>query len=244
MKALANPRSNGPSLARRVLRAALRLFSSSAYRVSLRMRLLPTRGGFQPFNQTATDRYPVIFGFVRDTLGADRDVRLLSFGCSTGEEVCALRRHFPRAFIKGIDINAGNIAACLRKLRRHPDLGAAFEHASSTRAEVSQAYDAIFCMAVMRDGRLARSGVARCDHLIRFEDFAHMVEDFHRCLKPGGLLVIRHSNFRLCDAPVGARFEPIFRRAVSPRGATPIFGPDNRLMPGVQYPDTVFRRMS
>jgi len=242
MKASANSSPKGAPLARRVLRAAARLFSSSAYRESLRMRFLRPKGAFQPFNQTAKDRYPVIFGFVRDTLGADRDVRLLSFGCSTGEEVYALRRYFPHAFVKGIDINAGNIAACNRMLRRHPDASAAFEQASSTQAEASQTYDAIFCMAVMKDGRLARSGVARCDHLIRFEDFARVVEDFHRCLKPEGLLVIRHSNFRLCDAPVGAKFETILSRELN--GAPPIFGPDNRLMPGAQYPDMVFRRVS
>ena len=51
-------------------------------------------------------------------------------------------------------------------------------------------------------------GVTRCDHLIRFEDFARAVADFERCLKPGGLLIIRHSNFRLRDAPMAERSGP------------------------------------
>jgi hypothetical protein len=84
----------------------------------------------------------------------------------------------------------------------------------------------------------SRAGVTRCDPLLRFEDFARAVADFDRCLKPGGLLIIRHSHFRLCDAPVGARFETILRVPQKPF----LFGPDNRLLPDCEYPDTVFRK--
>ena len=66
--------------------------------------------------------------------------------------------------------------------------------------------------------------------------------DFKRCLKPGGLLVIRHSNFRLCDAPAGAAFETILRvKLPDTAKKTPLFGSDNMLMSGAEYPDTVFR---
>jgi hypothetical protein len=98
-------------------------------------------------------------------------------------------------------------------------------------------------MAVLRHGDLALPNVRRCDHLIRFADFAAAVEDFERCLKPGGFLIIRHSNFRLCDTPAAAAFETIEGVMVSDSPEkTPIFGPDNLLMKGVQYPDTVFRK--
>jgi hypothetical protein len=91
---------------------------------------------------------------------------------------------------------------------------------------------------------LAQPGTTRCDHLIRFEDFAAAVQDFRRCLKPGGLLVIRYSNFRLCDAPAGADFETIFKVKAPPQQNLPLFGPDNRMLEGVSYPDTVFRKKS
>ena len=95
-------------------------------------------------------------------------------------------------------------------------------------------------MAVLRHGSLGLPGVTRCDHLIRFDDFARAVADFERCLKPGGLLIIRHSNFRLCDASVAVAFETILQ---IPTGArTPLFGTDNRLLADWDYPDTVFRK--
>ncbi len=195
---------------------------------------------FQPFNDTASDRYPKIFAFVRRTLGAERELAILSFGCSTGEEVFSLRRYFPRATIKGVDVNPGNIAAARRRLRRSPDARLSFDIAGSTAAEPAARYDAIFCMAVLRHGSLGRPGVARCDHLIRFEDFAATIAGFSRCLKPDGLLIIRHSNFRLCDTPAAAAFETVLR--VPTGGRMPLFGADNLLLSGTNYPDVVFRK--
>jgi trans-aconitate methyltransferase len=103
---------------------------------------------------------------VQAQLAADRKVNILSYGCSTSDEVFSLRRYFPHTTIKGLDINRANIAVCRRRLRAAPDAGMAFETAASTQAEPSSAYDAIFAMAVLRHGSLALPGVTRCDHLI------------------------------------------------------------------------------
>jgi SAM-dependent methyltransferase len=237
-----SPGTKRPAFAVRAARSLWRLVFDRSYRNLMRLRLLPPRGAFQPFNDTRADRYPKIFGFVQSALGTSSKIRILSYGCSTGEEVFSLRSYFPHAVIKGIDINAGNIAVCRRRLKEKPDAAMSFESASSIEEEPSAAYDAIFAMAVLRHGSLGLPGVTRCDHLIRFDEFARAVEDFRRCLKPGGLLVIRHSNFRLCDAPAGTAFETVLRVENAETIKTPIFGPDNLLMPGVEYPDTVFRK--
>jgi SAM-dependent methyltransferase len=229
------------------LRALLkfwRLLVDRPYRHVYWMSIRRPKSAFQPFNSTSFNRYPTIFGFVRSKLGPQTKARILSFGCSTGDEVFSLRHYFPHALIKGMDINPSNIEACRQRLKHTPDDAIAFEKAKSTAAEASGSYDAIFCMAVLRHGGLGSPGVTRCDHLIRFEDFSAMVDDFHRCLKLGGLLVIRHSNFRLCDAKVGVCFETLLAVPVPEKANVPIFGPDNVLMPGVRYPDTVFRKMA
>jgi len=227
------------------LRAARRLWrlaSDPAYRHVLRLKGRPLRHAFQPFNETKADRYPRIFGFVQMALGADSALQILSFGCATGEEVFSLRRYFPRALIKGIDINPGNIAVCRKRLARARDAGLSFEVAASTVGEAAASYDAIFCMAVLRHGDLGAPGVTRCDHLLRFEDFAATIADFSRCLKPGGLLAIRHSNFRLCDAPAAADFEAVLNLPYRQHSGPPLFGPDHRLMQDASYPDAVFRK--
>lgn len=237
------PGPDEPARALRALRRLWRLIVDRPYRNMTWLHLVRPKGAFQPFGDTGENRYPRIFRFVQTQLGGESDVRLLSFGCATGHEVHSLRNYFPRATIKGLDINPGSIAVCRRGLRKAPDAKLAFETASSTAAEATESYDAIFCMAVLRHGSLNLPGVTRCDHFIRFEEFARTVADFNRCLKPGGLLVIRHSNFRLCDAPAGESFEPILH-VERPNAAkdTPLFGPDNRLMKGATYFDTVFRK--
>jgi len=229
-----------PHLMVRAWRMLWRLTTDRPHRGVMWLVWRQPAGAFQPFNDTASDRYPKIFGFVRQTLGAQRELAILSFGCSTGEEVFSLRRYFPSATIKGVDVNPGNIAVARRRLRRRPDARISFEIAGSTAGEPAAGYDAIFCMAVLRHGSLGHPGVTRCDHLIRFEDFAATIADFSRCLKPGGLLAIRHSNFRLCDTPAAVAFETVLRAPTNER--TPLFGADNRLLSGAQYPDAVFRR--
>ncbi len=68
-----------------------------------------------------------------------------------------------------------------------------------------------------------------------------MIEGFARSLRPGGLLIIRHSNFRLGDTRAGAAFRTILQLRDT-TGSCPIFGPDNRLIADADYPDTVFRK--
>lgn len=237
----AAPPIKRPPFPARAIRRLWRLSTDRLYRNIMWLYFVRPKGAFQPFNDTEPNRYPGIFGFAQSELGAASDVRILSFGCSTGEEVFSLRRYFPCAVIKGLDINPGNIAACRRRLRQSPDPAISFATAKSTAAEPSAAYDAIFCMAVLRHGSLGQPGVVRCDHLLRFEDFGRAVADFGRCLKPGGLLAICHSNFRLCDAPAAHAFETVLQMTWAGE-KTPIFGPDNRLMEGLDYPDTVFRK--
>ena len=225
----------------RAARKLWRVVLDRAFRQAMWLYLARPQGTFQPFNDTKQDRYPAIFTFVQSALGRDSPIKILSYGCSTGEEVFSLHKYFPRASIKGIDINAANIAICRRRLRAAPDPGIAFETAASTAAEASSVYDVIFCMAVLRHSGLGLAGITRCDPLLRFQDFAQAVADLDRCLKSGGLLVIRHSHFRLSDAPVGQHFETILQ---VPLG-TPkplLFGPDNRLLPDCEYPDAVFRK--
>lgn len=197
---------------------------------------------FQPYGHTAHDRYPAIFEFVAGRLAGVPEPRLLSFGCSTGEEVFTLRRYFPRADITGIDINARSIAVCRRRLSRRRDSRIRFEVADSALAQPSSHYDAVFCMAVLRHGDLGRDDSQCCEHLIRFADFEAVIADLSRCLKSGGLLAVRGSNFRLSDTAVAGSFEVVLELAGGHRADTPLFGRDNLRLPETPYNEVVFRK--
>jgi 2-polyprenyl-3-methyl-5-hydroxy-6-metoxy-1,4-benzoquinol methylase len=192
----------------------------------------PVPGEFQPYYYTLPDRYPWLFGFAATRIGSHPGLRILSFGCSRGEEVFSLRRYFPSAAIKGIDINPRNIARCLARAATEHPANVTFEIAATTEGEPTSSYDAIFCLAVLCNGDLTTSGAQRCDPLLHFERFDRMVGDFARCLKPGGLLVLHTTNFRFCDTAVARDFDVVYEAEPKHLALDVLFDRNNRLMIG------------
>lgn len=226
---------------RRGARSFGRLFADRSYRsVKLRAWLGGARQ-FQPFNTTRENRYPRVFSFLRDELGDRPDLRILSFGCSTGAEVFALAQRFGSAQIRGLDINAANIAMAQRQLAAAPDGRLSFAAAGTVRGEPEAGYDAVLCMAVLRDGRLGRAP-PRCDAYLRFEAFDAAIGDLASVLKPGGLLALAHCNFRFADSTAARSFDEVLVLPKPARVITPIYGPDNCLIPGLAIPASVYRK--
>jgi SAM-dependent methyltransferase len=220
-------------------RRALRSLASH-WRFRLTRRVA---GQFQPYNYTRPDRYPWLFGFAAAELRERPQLRILSFGCSRGEELFSLRRYFPSAHLKGIDINARNIARAVARTRTDKTLaGIRFETAASTVHEPDESYDAIFCLAVLCLGDLTIYGAKRSDPALRFEDFARAVADFARCLKPGGLLVLHTTNYRFCDTPTAAQFDTVLEAEPSQLAPDVLFDRNNALMPNERYTAVAFRK--
>jgi hypothetical protein len=204
--------------------------------------LRPPKGLYQPWGTTSDDRYPQIFKHVRDQIGDGVNVRILSFGCSTGEEVFSLRRYFPQAAIVGFDINRHNIAVCRRRQRKLGDDRMAFAITGSTAAESDASFDAIFAMAVFRHGSLNSSPPPpNCNHCLTFADFEQSVTDLARALKPRALLIIRNAMFRFADTQIAGRFETVLSLKEDPPG--PLYDRDNRILPDEDYPNTIFRKI-
>jgi SAM-dependent methyltransferase len=201
------------------------------------------KGLYQPYGTTFNDRYPEISNFVREQIGDGVNVRILSIGCSTGEEVFSLRRYFPQATIVGLDINPFNIAVCNFRRLKSGDRRIKFSVASSTAAQAVASYDAIFAMALFRHGDLNCSPPPpKCDHRIRFVDFEKSATDMARILKPGGLLIIEHAMFRFEDTLVAAEFRTTLSLKMDE--TAPVYDSDDCLMDAVDSTGVVFRRIN
>lgn len=226
----------------RAARFLVNLVKSQESRNAALLQLRPPRGLYQPYGTTSPDRYPEVFSQVRRQVEDGAAVRILSFGCSTGEEIFSLRRYFPEAYLAGLDINPLNISACRSRVRKKADGRTVFAVAGSTAGEASASYDVVFAMAVFRHGHLnIAPPPSRCDQEIRFADFEQSVADLARVLKPGGLLAIGNAMFRFCDTRVAQDFEAVFAMKTGERA--PLYGRDNCLLPEAEYPDLIFRKL-
>ena len=136
-------------------------------------------GCHQGPNRTALNRYPEVFA-----APAPDARRILSFGCSTGEECVTLAEYFPKAEIVGADINP----VILLQARKHRSDQIRFVYASDRILSGLGGFDAIFCMAVLRSA----------GHY-PFEIFEERALFLETLLRPGGLLVIHNSPYRFGD---------------------------------------------
>ena len=219
--------------------ASLRtLWRKGRFALGRRLRR-PVAERFQPYPHTLPDRYPWLFDFAAAALDGAQAPRLLSFGCSRGDEVFSLRRRFPGALIKGLDIDPRNIAACQA---RSNDDRLCFAAASNTRGEPSGHYDAIFCLAVLCHGDLTVTRAGRSEPLLRFADFERTVADLARCVKPGGLLFLHTTNFRFCDTAAASGFDTVLEARPEQLAPDVLYDRDGRLMPGERYLPVGFRK--
>jgi SAM-dependent methyltransferase len=219
-----------------------KLAQSQESRNAALLLLRPPQDLYQPYGTTSADRYPDIFQQVCKLVGDGASARILSFGCSTGEEVFSLRRYFPEAEIVGLDINPFNIAVCRFQRLKAGDKRMSFAVAGSTAGEASGSYDAVFAMAVFRHGDLNISPPPpESGHRIRFAEFEQSVADLARVLKASGLLIIEHAMFRFCDTRSAKDFETVYSVKLDKR--EPLYGRDDCLLPDAEYLDVVFRKL-
>lgn len=195
--------------------------------------LLP--GVHQLSNKTALDRYPEIFAGAAAALPNAR--RILSFGCSTGEECASLQAYFPKAEIVGTDINRLNL---WRARRRHGSSGIDFVHAGDEALSSCGPFDAIFCLTVLRDTRLDKQPSIR--EAYPFDRFDERVRFLDSLLRPGGLLVFHGNMYRFRDTSVAKDYETI-PLDHTPVGKNITFSRDGT-NDGVQYLDALFRKKS
>ena len=159
---------------------------------------------FQGTTFTAGNRSPLVFEQCAKYLGRAPHPKLLSFGCSTGEEAFTLAGYIPNATITGVDINQWCIKQCLKKNkseRLH------FYHRLSDEFDRESNYDAIFCIAVFQRGENRFK-----DQIMEgftFQQFENEVALLDNRLKPGGLLIIHQSDFSFADTTIADHYTPL-----------------------------------
>jgi hypothetical protein len=194
--------------------------SSSLGRARLWTRLVHGDELHQITEYTEEDRYPQLFDLAAE-LRPDA-ARILSFGCSTGEEIEAVRQRLPEAFIVGAEINPRSRAAARARLAKDDKV----RIVRSCREEVL--FDIVFALAVLqfRPRQIQERGITDLSRIYPFARFEDEVERLVDLLVPGGLLCVMHAQYRVEDTLASKSLDAVTH---SPPPLGPIFGPDERL---------------
>lgn len=175
---------------------------------------------------TAPNRYPLLFRACANYLTATEYPKILSFGCSTGEEVFSIGQYLPQAIIIGTDINPWCLKLCRKK---NQNFNYSFYHRFSNEFELASDFDAIFCLAVFQrtENRTNKDNSIASGFL--FEQFEREILVLDRKLKPHGLLIIDHADFRFEDTTVAKKYIPLnsFEQNKAQRNR-PLFDRKNR----------------
>lgn len=134
-------------------------------------------GYMQPSGMTKEERYPKIYDSAA-TL-KPKAKRVLSFGCSTGEEVQALAKRFPDAEqLVGVDLDYGRVCTA-RKGNKHSNVFFYDTAAGLGQFDVVTALNVFFCLEkpIPKDG------------------WTKTLEEAASYVAPGGVLMIFKSDY-------------------------------------------------
>lgn len=154
-------------------------------------------------NFTKIDRYPDLFQIAKKEFETIEHPKILSFGCSTGEEVITLSEYIPHATIVGVDINNW----CLKEAnRKYASENRKFLHSHSPKFLSSQDFDAIFCLAVFQHPE-NRHNKNLTESAYPFEQFERQLKQLDDKLKPKGLLFIDHCDFNFLETSLMPNYQ-------------------------------------
>ncbi len=173
-----------------------------------RIQKISGRGQLQHSQRTAPDRYPEIFEFVSNLIreSANEVPRILSFGCSTGEEPLTFRRkYFKNAEIYGVDISSKALTLARRKsIKSKANLKFC---APSEMHELGE-FDAIFAMSVLCRWP-ATKDQNEIKEIFSFREFESGLSMIVKHIKVGGYLTIYNSNYRFEDSQFFTDFQKV-----------------------------------
>lgn len=190
---------------------------------------------------TQVDRYPFIFRAMGDVHCETTDLRILSFGCSTGEEIQSLDAHyFTGARIDGVDIDEAALIAARSKAYTNNDVEI-FDF--DAFANGSETYDLIFAMSVLCKWPTTK-GISDISDIYPFSAFAETTTLLHARLAPRGHLVIFNANYRFEDTEAFAADCEVVPVMFEEEQFVHKFAPDGKRLVDESAGVVFFRRLS
>lgn len=181
----------------------VKFFLSATYRSEVITSIRYPGEMIQRSTTTRMNRYPRLYEIAAQELKDIPDPAILSFGCSTGEEVISIRTHIPNARITGVDINHRVIRIARKKISEDK-IG--FYHYRDLKWKTSGPYDCIFALAIFQKTEHREQDQKHALKSFSFSKFEQMTEDLDGLLKAGGILVIDNADYSFQDLAISKHY--------------------------------------
>ena len=194
----------------------------------------------QTASTTFMDRHPDIFDIIKMNFG-EQEIRVLSFGCSTGEECFSLRNYLPNAKITGIDINPSSIDKA--KKSSLADSNMDFVCCSPNELKLLGKFDVILAMSVLCKNPEAQE-LTDISSIYPFHRYNSIVLSLDSLLEEKGYLIIRSSNFRFRDSNIFNKYRVVeFKNSREPK-FFPKFDVNNKRLINYLETEEIFQKES
>ena len=196
----------------------------------------------QQHNATEYNRYPKIFQRVGELcrIGNIQNGKILSYGCSTGEEALTLSNiYFPEFQITGVDISQSVIDKANRLDFNRKKIN--FFVSDLDKIAENGPYDVIFAMSVFCMWPQSQ-GVEDISSIYPFSRFEAGIEELDPQLRVGGFFVVANSNFDFRDTQVAANYKSISINIAS-SGFVERFNSRNKAVKLPSPPDCIFQKV-
>jgi len=156
----------------------------------------------QTNNSTFYGRYWNETHLLRRYVPSDQDLKILSFGCSTGEELVLLKKLFPAARLFGCEHDWSNMLAARGLVGGE----ATVFHSDANELVRHGPFDVIVCNSV-----LMAPSVAGADgpQGLPYALWTDIVAQLDAVLTPGGILQVINSNFPFRIHPCAIGYQPL-----------------------------------
>lgn len=216
---------------------AYRFMLTPAYRSRIWYSLKYRKQYHQFSNFTKLNRYPVLFSIAQGYFTNYSKLKILSFGCATGEEVESLSIYLPQAQIVGADINPWCLKEATKRCPKHR-----FVHSQSPQFEALEGFDAIFCLAVFQHSA-NRHDINQKKSEYLFTQFEEQLSVLDKKLNPNGLLFIDHCDFNFLETSLSKQYRIADVQPNRISRNRPLFNKHNQKVSITQQNFRIFRKI-
>lgn len=172
-----------------------------------------TAGQIQRSHATAMNRYPEEYMHLKAVLEeqspppSNDERKILSFGCSTGEEPLSLARLYftsPMVKIFGVDVADKAIDAASEKAKQEPEGKITIIDGRINSPKVYGPFDIVLANSVFCIYGSPYHNITYVMDHFSYDTFQNMLDEIDSYLKVGGVLAIHNSNYNFMDTKLFA----------------------------------------